>query len=102
MNLPERSALSWSCCSVPLAESGGSHRNRRLVRPHAHVELGIDIDAHPVPRDQRVLLVPRDRHAQHVHADGRDIMDDREDEGAAVDHDLFAEEARADERDLLR
>ncbi len=72
------------------AERRGSNRDRRFVRTDADVELGIDVDAHPVPRNQRILVRARDGHAQHIHVHRRDIMDDRQHEGAAIDHHFFA------------
>ena len=72
------------------------------LRANAHIELGIDIDAHPVAGDKRVVVGAGHRHAQDVHADGRDVMDDRQHEGAAIDHHLLPKEAGPDERHLLR
>jgi hypothetical protein len=75
MNLPDSSACSFS---------------------------GVDVDAHAVARDERVLLRARDRHRQHVHVDGRVVVNERQHEGAAVDHHAFAEEAGTYERNFLR
>jgi hypothetical protein len=82
-------------------ERGGGDGDGFGGRGDADVELGLDVDAHAVLGDQRLVLLPGDRHLQHVHVDGRDVVDDRPHEGAAVDHHLFPEEAGADERDFL-
>jgi len=84
------------------AERGRGERDRRLIRLDADVEFRIDIHPHPVARDQRILVGARHRHPQHVHVHRRDVVDDRQHKGATVDHDLFAEEAGADERHFFR
>ena len=83
-------------------ERGGRDRYRLALRAHAQIELGIDIDAHPVAGDERLVVGAGHRHPQDVHVDRRDIMDDRQHEGAAIDHHLFPKETGADERHLLR
>ena len=71
-------------------------------RLHADIEIGLDVDAHAVAGDDGVLPRARDAHRQHVHVDRRVVVDEGQHEGAAIDHDAFAEEAGADEGDLLR
>ncbi len=85
----------------PAAEGGGGQGNRLRRLFHANVEFRIDVDAHPVPRDQRLVPLPGHGKRQRVHVDGGDVVDDRPDEGAAVDHDFFAEETGSDERDFF-
>ena len=84
------------------AERRGRDRDRLAGRLHPHVELGFDVDAHAIPGDQRVPFLAHHLHLQHVHVDGRVVVDERQHEGAAVDHDPLAEQAGADERHLLR
>ena len=83
------------------AQRGGGQRHRFPRRRHAHVEVGVDVDAHAVLGDERVVLGARHAHLQHVHVDRRDVVDDRQHEGAAVDHHPLAHETGADERHLL-
>ena len=83
------------------AQRRGGQRHRVPRRRDAHVEVGVDVDAHAVLGDERVVLGARHAHLQHVHVDRRDVVDDRQHEGAAVDHHPFAHEAGADERHLL-
>jgi hypothetical protein len=74
----------------------------RLGLNYANVELGLDVDAHPVLGDQRLIsFVRAHRQRQRVHVDRRDVVNDRPDEGAAVDHHLLAQEAGPHEGDLL-
>jgi hypothetical protein len=68
----------------------------------AHVELGDDIDAHAVLGDQRLVAAARHLQAQRVHVDRDHVVDDRQHEGAAVEHDLLSAHAGADEGALLR
>jgi hypothetical protein len=52
----------------------------------------------------RVIRAPfaaRHLDAHDVHVDRRDFVQHRNDKGAAVDHDLFTQEAGADESGLL-
>ena len=84
------------------AERRRGDRNRFARGPDADIEVGLDVDAHAVARDQRVALLAHDRHRQHVHVDGREIVNERQHEGAAVDDDALAEEAGAHERHFLR
>ena len=77
-------------------------RYRLARRLHPDVEIGLDVDAHAVARDQRVALLAHDPHRQHVHVDRGEVVDERQHEGAAVDHHPLAEQAGAHERDLLR
>src|SRR5262245_25218307 len=84
------------------AERGGGGGDRFARRRDPHIELRLDIDAHAVPRDQRVLILAHDLHLQHVHVNRCDVVDDRQHECAAVDHHLFAEQTGADKRHFLR
>ena len=83
------------------AERGGGAGDGLLGRLHPDVEFGLDVDAHAVAGDQCLLLGADDlqRHGVHVHR--RDVVDDRPDEGAAVDDDLLAEETGSDESHFL-
>ena len=78
---------------------GGGDSRRRGA--DAHEEFGDDVDAHAVAGDERAVVAPRHLDAHDVHVDRRDLVQHRNDEGAAVDHDLFAQEAGAHERRLL-
>ena len=84
------------------SERRGGDRDRFARRLHADVEVGLDVDAHAVPGDDRVLLGAGDAHRQHVHVDRREVVDEGQHEGAAIDHHPLAEEAGADEGDFLR
>ena len=84
------------------ANGCGSDRDRLAEGGDAHVEVRLDVDPHPVLRDERVLAPPHHAHLQDVHVDGRVVVDERQHEGAAVDHHPLAEEAGADEGHLLR
>ena len=84
------------------SERRGGDRDGLARGLHADIEVGLDVDAHAVAGDDGVLPRPRDAHRQHVHVDGRIVVDEGQHEGAAIDHDAFAEEAGADEGDLLR
>ena len=100
-NLPDSSACSRSCSmvrrpSVAAASATACSRGR-----DAHVEVRVDVDAHAVLGDERVVLGARHAHLQHVHVDGRDVVNDRQHEGAAIDHHALAHETRTDERHLL-
>ena len=77
-------------------------RNRFARRPDADIEIGLDVDAHAVARDQRVAFLAHDSHRQHVHVDGREIVNERQHESAAVDDDALAEEPGPHERHFLR
>ena len=83
------------------AKRRGGQRHRIPRRRDANVEVRVDVDAHAVLGDERVVLGAGHAHLQHVHVDRRDVVDDRQHEGAAVDDDALAHQARADERDLL-
>ena len=82
------------------AERGGGDGHRLAGRRHAHVEFGLDVDAHPVLGDQRVVAVAHHLHAQDVHVDRRDFVNERKHEGAAVDDHFFAERGRCARRRL--
>ena len=84
------------------AQRRGGDRDGFACRLHLDVEVGLDVDAHAVARDDRIVLGAHHRHRQHVHVDGRVIVNERQHEGAAVDHHAFAEEAGSDERHFLR
>ena len=79
----------------------GRHRHGAPLGLDAHVKLGLDVDAHAIFCDQRLVGGARHLERQGVHVDRRDLMDHRPDECAAIDDDLFAEEPRPDECDLL-
>ena len=83
------------------AQRRGGQRDRVPRRRDAHVEVGVDVDAHAVLGDERIVLGAGHAHLQHVHVDRRDVVDDRQHEGAAVDHHPLAHETGADERHLL-
>ena len=83
------------------AEGGGGQRHGLARRRDANVEVGLDVDAHAVLGDERIVLGAGDAHLQHIHVDRGDVVDDRQHEGAAIDDDALAHQARADERDLL-
>ena len=83
------------------AERRCGDRDRLTRRLHADIEIGFDVDAHAIAGDHGVLLRPDDRHRQHVHVDRRELVNEWEHEGAAVDHHPLAEEAGAYERDFL-
>ena len=70
----------------------GRNRDRLAGRLHADVKIGLDVDPHAVAGNHRVMLGAHDSHRQHVHVDGRVVVDERQHEGAAVDHDAFAEQ----------
>src|SRR5689334_4176925 len=80
----------------------GSDCDRFPCRLYADIEIRLDVDAHAVAGDEGVLFRPSDAHWQHVHIDRGVVVDERQYEGAAVDHDAFAKEPGADEGDLLR
>ena len=101
-NLPESSASSVGDVHGAPAERGGGDGHRLRRRRHPHIELRLDVDAHAVLGDERVVAIAHHLHAQHVHVDRRDLVNEREHEGAAVDHHFFAEQAGAHEGELLR
>ena len=67
----------------------------------AHEELADYIDANAVLGDQRHLLLAPHLDPHHVHVDWRDLVQNRDHEGAAVHHHLLAEKSGAHERDFL-
>ena len=71
-NLPESSACRRSGSMVRRPERRGRDRDRFPVGLHAHIEFRLDVDAHAVAGDQRVLFLAHDLHLQDVHVDGRD------------------------------
>ena len=83
------------------AEGRRRDRDRFARRLHADVEIGLDVDAHAIPGDDGVLLRARDRHRQHVHVDRREVVNEGQHKGAAVDHHLLAEETGAHKRHFL-
>src|SRR6185437_12834648 len=84
------------------SEGRRGNRDGFARRLHADIKIRLDVDAHAVAGDDGVLFGARDAHRQHVHVDRRVVVDEGQHEGAAIDHDTFAEEAGADEGDLLR
>jgi hypothetical protein len=85
----------------PAAEGLGGQRDRLAGRADAEEELGDQVDPHPVAGDQRGGLAAPHLDAHHVHVDWRHLVQDRDDEGAAVDDHLLAAEAGAHEGALL-
>ena len=77
-------------------------RHRLAGRLYANIEVGLDIDAHAIAGDEGAALLAHDLHRQHVHIDGGEVVDERQDESAAVDHHPLAEKAGAHERHLAR
>ena len=84
------------------SERRGGDRDRLAGRLHADVKVGLDVDTHAVAGDHRVMLGPNDAHRQHVHVDGRVVVNERQHEGAAVDHDAFAEQTGSHKGHFLR
>ena len=68
--------------------------DRRAGGADAHEELGDDVDAHAVAGDERAIVAPRHLDAHDIHVDRRDLVQHRNDEGAAVDDDLLAARSR--------
>ena len=91
-------ALGFQC---PPAKGRGSKRNRLLGLVHPNVEFRVHVYAHPVARDQRLVLLTGHRKLQGIHAYRRDVVNDRPDECAAVDDNLLAKKTRAHECDFL-
>ncbi len=79
------------------AERGSRDRHGFAGRLHADIEIGLDVDAHAVSGDHGILAGAHDAHRLHVHVDGRVVVDERQHERAAVDHDALAEQAGPDE-----
>ena len=84
------------------SERRGRYRNGFAYRLHTNIEVGLDVDAHAVAGDDGVLLGTHYPHRQHIHVDGRVVVNEGQHEGAAIDHDALAEEAGTYERDFLR
>ena len=84
------------------SERRGRDRDRLAGRLHADVKIGLDVDAHAVAGDHRVVLGAHDAHRQHVHVDGRVVVNERQHEGAAVDHHAFAEQTGSHKGHFLR
>ena len=57
---------------------------------HPNVKVGLDIDAHAVARDDGLAFLAHNLHRQHVHVHGRKVVNERQDESAAVDHHMLA------------
>ncbi len=74
----------------PPSERSRGDRDRFAGWLHADVKIGLDVDPHPVAGDDSVMLGPHDAHRQHVHVDRRKVVNERQHEGAAIDHDTFA------------
>ena len=85
----------------PPPKGGRGDRDRFTRWRHPDVEISLDVDAHAIAGDDGVLLRASDRHRQHVHIDGREVVNKGQHEGAAVDHHPLAEEASAHERHFL-
>ena len=76
------------------------YRQRRVDKGGANADekLCDNVDAHPVAGDEGTVFAAHHLDAHDVHVDRRDLMQHRDDESAAIDHDLFTQEARAHER----
>ena len=85
----------------PSAEGRGGETNGLLGVGHADVKFRVHIDAHSILRDQRVFSFARHGKLHGVHIDRRDVVDDRPNECAAVDHNFLSQEAGSHERDLF-
>ena len=85
-----------------LTERLRRRRDRLRGRLHPHVELRGDVHAHAVLGDDRALAAPGDLEAERVHVHRDHLVDDRQHERAAVQHDALPTEAGAHERPLLR
>ena len=72
-------------------------RDALVVGTNAHVELGDDVDAQAVLGDQGFPLLALDCQPQRLQIDAGIGVEDRQDHGAAVEHDLLAAEAGAHE-----
>ncbi|MEY9639456.1 hypothetical protein ABIF66_007710 [Bradyrhizobium japonicum] len=75
------------------AQRLAGERNALIVRTDAHVELGDDVDAQAVLGDQGFPLLALDGEPQRLQVDAGVGVEDRQDHGAAVEHDLLAAEA---------
>ncbi len=84
-----------------LAQRLRRHRDRSAIRAHADVELRLHIDPQPIKRDQRLAIAPHHRQHQRVHVDRHRLVKHREDQRAAVHHDLFAAKAGPHKGGLL-
>ncbi len=80
----------------------GRDRHRLSRGLDANIEVGLDVDAHAIAGDKGAGLLAHDLHRQHVHIDGCEVVDERQDESAAVDHHPLAEKAGAHKRHLAR
>ena len=80
------------------AQSLRGGRHRRLGCADADEKFGDDVDAHAVAGDESAVFAAHHLDAHDVHVDRRDFVQHRNDEGAAIDHDLFTQEAGAHER----
>ena len=89
---------SGSSVRRPRVEAATEDRGLGLA--DAHIKFRIDINPHPVLCDQGIFLFTGQCHLQRVHVHWRDVMDDRPDERAAVDHHFLAEETGADKEPL--
>ncbi len=84
---------STSCDSSPgieraLAEGLRGVRDAFHGRHHAHEERDDHVDAHAVLGEQGVLAGAGDFQLQRVHVHEDDVVNDAEDDGTAVHHDL--------------
>ena len=82
-------------------EGGRGGGDRLALLDHPDEELRVDVHPHPVTGDDRLLALPRDRDPHHVEVDRGDLVDDRQDQGPAVDDHRLAAEPGADEGQLL-
>ena len=76
--------------SSAIAKGPCGERDLLAGRYDTHEKLGDHIDSHLVLGDQRTLADAANVHRNGVHVHERDVVNDRNDQGAAADHDLFA------------
>ena len=78
---------------------GGRRRGDKLGPLNDPDEkFNLNVNAHAVSRNNRVLPHSGHRNADHVEIDLDDFVNNRQNEGAAVDDNLFTAEARPDKR----
>ena len=65
---------------------------------NADIEFGLNINPHPVARDQRLFGMPAHFQAQRVHIHWDHFMQDRKDQGAAIHDHFLAAKSGADKR----
>ena len=90
-----------SSCSVRRPKACAAAATAVARGADADEKLGDDIDAHAVAGDESAIFAARHLDAHDVHVDRRDFVQHRNDKGAAIDDDLFTQEAGAHERGFL-